>query len=109
MNQSEELKTFAQKLKEGYKLMDEGQYEEAKVEFAPFIEMMRRADTLQFRLFYSYSIAQLRTGDIDGFFKTYHEIQGIKLKSKEEERQKKQVDELFFNMMEELEREEYEQ
>ncbi len=100
----ERLKAFAANLKEGYKHMKAERFGEAKKLFFPYIELMKKSGARQFRLFYSYSIAQIRTGDIDGFIESYHEVQTIPISTKEEEEMKYRLDELFFALLDEMQK-----
>ena len=106
MDKSAKLKAFAQEMKEGYQLVKEKRDEEAKEKLRPFIELMRKSSAPHIRLFVSYSIAQVRTGEFEGFLQTYQEVKNMTAKNAEEEKLKEQLDGFFQNLMEELEKEE---
>ncbi|TWI57230.1 hypothetical protein [Halalkalibacter nanhaiisediminis] len=106
MDKSAKLKAFALEMKEGYQLVQEKRYEEAKVKLRPFIELMRQSGAPHIRLFVSYSISQIRTGEFEGFLQTYQEVQEMAPKNIEEEKLKEQLDGFFKNIMEELQKEE---
>lgn len=82
--------------------MQKGQYEEAKNTFDPYVQMMRQTSKRNYRLFFTYSLAQLYTADIDGFIETYSELQSVTPVTKEEEEMKKKLEETFLLLMEEM-------
>ncbi|NEU29689.1 hypothetical protein GN156_02730 [bacterium LRH843] len=106
MDKAVKLRAFAQDMKEGYQLVKEKRDEEAKEKLKPYIELMRKTGTPHLRLFVSYSIAQIRTGEFEEFLQTYQDVREIVPKTKEEEEIKKQLDGFFENVMEELQKEE---
>lgn len=106
MDKSVKLKAFAQDMKEGYQLVKEKRDAEAKEKLRPFIELMRKSGAPHIRLFVSFSIAQIRTGDLEGFLETYQEVKDMTPKNREEEKLKEQLDGFFVNVMEELQKKE---
>lgn len=102
IDKEERLKAFAAEMKAGYQLVKEKRNDEAVKKLKPFITLMKQSDAPHIRLFVSYSIAQLRTGDVDGFLVTYGDIKEMKAKNKEDILLKQQVDELFEELMEQF-------
>lgn len=105
MEKTEKLKAFAQEMKEGFELVKEKRDAEAINKLEPFIELMRRSKAPNIRLFASYSIAQIRTGDLEGFLQTYSEVKDMAPKTEEEIKFKEQLDGFFNDLMEELQKE----
>ncbi|MCM3716223.1 hypothetical protein [Halalkalibacter oceani] len=106
MDKTARLKAFAEEMKQGYQLVKEKKDKEAIQKLRPFIELMRQSEAPHIRLFVSYSIAQIRTGDLEGFLQTYEEVKGMSPKSEEDEQLKSQLDGFFVDMMEELQKKE---
>ncbi|MFC0469327.1 hypothetical protein ACFFHM_01935 [Halalkalibacter kiskunsagensis] len=106
MEKNEKLKAFAKEMKEGFQLVNEKRDEEAKKKLQPFIELMRKSGAPHIRLFSTYSIAQIRTGELEGFMQTYAEVKEMKPKNEEEKKQKQQLDRFFNDLMMELQKEE---
>jgi hypothetical protein len=105
MQKTEKLKVFAQEMKDGLQLVKEKRDHEAIKKLQPFIELMRKSNAPQIRLFSSYSIAQIRTGDLEGFLQTYSEVKEMEAKTDDEKKYKQQLDGFFENLMEELQKE----
>ncbi|WP_227936806.1 hypothetical protein [Alkalihalobacillus deserti] len=105
MEKTEKLKVFAQEMKEGFQLVKEKRDEEAIKKLQPFIQLMRQSQAPHIRLFASYSLAQIRTGDLEGFLQTYSEVKEMNPKTEEELKFKQQLDGFFNDLMEELQKE----
>ncbi|ARK31494.1 hypothetical protein [Halalkalibacter krulwichiae] len=106
MEKKEKLKEFALEMKEGFQLVKEKRDEEAIQKLQPFVELMRRSKAPNIRLFSAYSIAQIRTGDLDGFLQTYSEVKDMEPRSDEETKYKMQLDGFFHDLMTELQKQE---
>ncbi|MCL7748200.1 hypothetical protein [Halalkalibacter alkaliphilus] len=104
MEKTEKLKAFAQEMKEGFQLVKEKRDDEALNKLKPFVELMRRSSAPHIRLFSTYSIAQIRTGDLEGFLQTYAEVKEMEAKSEEETKFKEQLDGFFNDLMAELQK-----
>ena len=98
----DKLRAYAREVKKGYTLMKEGNYAKAKEAFFPFVQLMRQFDKRPFRLFYAYSLTQFYTGDIEGFFETYGELQQVTPSTEEEKKMKQTLEDVFFNVREEM-------
>ncbi|MDT8859625.1 hypothetical protein N0O92_05210 [Alkalihalobacillus sp. MEB130] len=105
MEKTEKLKAFAQEMKEGFQLVKEKRDEEALKKLEPFVELMRRSEAPHIRLFSTYSIAQIRTGKLEGFLQTYAEVKEMEAKTEEEAKLKEQLDGFFNELMVELQKE----
>ncbi|GAE35430.1 hypothetical protein [Halalkalibacter akibai] len=104
MEKTEKLKVFAQEMKEGLQLVQEKQDHAAIKKLQPFVELMRQSQAPHIRLFSSYSLAQIRTGDLEGFLQTYSEVKEMTPKTEEETKLKNQLDGFFTDLMEELQK-----
>jgi hypothetical protein len=102
LTKEEKLQAFADKMKEGFKLVSEKRNEEAIETLKPFVELMKKSGGEHIRLFVHYSLAQIRTGDFNGFLETYEAVRTMKAKTEEEERLKAQLDGFFTELMEQL-------
>ncbi|GAE25267.1 hypothetical protein JCM9140_1249 [Halalkalibacter wakoensis JCM 9140] len=105
MEKTEKLKAFAKEMKEGFQLVKEKKDHEALKKLQPFVELMRRSGAPHIRLFATYSIAQIRTGELEGFLETYAEVKEMEAKSDEELKLKEQLDGFFNDLMNELQKE----
>lgn len=106
VEKNEKLQAFAMEMKQGYTFVKEGKNEEAIKKLRPFVELMRTSGAPNIRLFVSYSIAQIRTGDIEGFLQTYAEIKEMDPKNTDEQSLKNQIDGFFTDLMDELQKNE---
>ncbi|OLS39514.1 hypothetical protein BTR22_01195 [Alkalihalophilus pseudofirmus] len=102
MTKEEKLQAFADKMKEGFRLLSEKRNEEAIETLKPFVELTKKSGGEHIRLFVHYSLAQIRTGDFNGFLETYEAVKKMKPKTTEEEKLKGQLDGFFNDLMEEL-------
>ncbi len=89
-------------MKEGFKLVSEKRNEEAIEALKPFVELMKNSGGEHIRLFVHYSIAQIRTGDLEGFLESYEYVKKMTAKTSEEEALKNQLDGFFIDLMEQL-------
>ncbi|WP_088103537.1 hypothetical protein [Halalkalibacter urbisdiaboli] len=102
MSKQEKLKAFALEMKEGFQLVKQKKDHEAIEKLSPFVTLMKQSGANQIRLFVYYSIAQIRTGDIEGFLSTYEQTKQMKPNTDEEQELLNEMDKLFFDLMEEL-------
>ncbi|GAF63990.1 hypothetical protein BTS2_0882 [Bacillus sp. TS-2] len=96
------LQNFANQIKEGIVLVKSEKYEAGMQQLAPFVEIMKESNKSHIRLFFYYSIAQLRLGEIDGFLESYRLIQLMEATTREEELMKQELNPLFKQLLEEL-------
>ncbi|WP_413379617.1 hypothetical protein [Alkalihalobacillus sp. 1P02AB] len=101
-NPKEELTHFAKQITKGIELVKNKQEQKALQILAPFVHLMKESGTNHIRLFSYYAIAELRTGDIDGFVESYLAVKEMPAATKEEEDMQSKLEGLFHSVFDEL-------
>ncbi|BAB06605.1 hypothetical protein P4637_08920 [Halalkalibacterium halodurans] len=84
MNKEDALRSFVKEVKKGKQQLKDKRFEEGIQTLTPYIELFRQTDVAEPQVFVSYAIAQLRTGEFEGFLRTVEDIKGMELKTEAE-------------------------